>query len=97
VWVNGSGFPAVAPRVPVEETLMNDRILVTVAPGALGRIDRVAQDLRAAGVTVDQVLSASGIITGSVEASLMPAIGRVRGVASVESDTDVQLPPDGTE
>jgi hypothetical protein len=76
---------------------MGDRIIVTVAPGDLSRIDRVAQDLRAAGVTVDQVLSATGIITGSVDASRLPAVGQVRGVASVGPDTDLGLASDSME
>jgi hypothetical protein len=76
---------------------MSDRIIVTVAPDALEQIDRVAKDLRSAGVTVDQVLSATGIITGSVDAGRMTVVGRVRGVASVEADTDFQLPPDGPQ
>jgi hypothetical protein len=72
---------------------MSDRIIVTVAPGAVGQIDRVAQDLRAAGVAVDQVLSGLGIITGSVDASRKAAAQGVPGVASVEADSDFQVPP----
>jgi hypothetical protein len=72
---------------------MSKRIVVTVDPDALNQIDRVAEDLRAAGVAVDQVLSATGIITGSVESGRMTAAGRVKGVASIEADSDFQLPP----
>jgi hypothetical protein len=72
---------------------MPDRIIVTVDSNALDQIDRVAQDLRNAGVTVDQVLSATGIITGSVDAGRKAAVRRVRGVASVEADADFHIPP----
>ena len=72
---------------------MSKRIIVTVAPDALEQIDQVAHDLRGAGVTVDQVLSSTGIITGSVDAGRVGAVGQIRGVASVESDSDFQLPP----
>jgi hypothetical protein len=72
---------------------MPNRVIVTVGARDLGRIDRVAQDLRQAGMAVDQVLSATGIITGTAEPHRMTALGGVPGVASVEPDADVQLPP----
>jgi hypothetical protein len=72
---------------------MRHRVIVTVGARHLGQVDRVARDLRQAGMTVDQVLSASGIITGTVEPHRAAGLDGVAGVDSVEPDTDARIPP----
>jgi hypothetical protein len=76
---------------------MKKRIVVTVHQAALGGIDQVAQALTQAGMTVDQILSTTGIITGSADHNQMSALGAVPGIAAVEPDTDFQIPPDGPQ
>lgn len=56
-------------------------------------IGDVAARLRAAGMTVDAVLDAVGIITGSVSEQQLSALQAMAGVESVSRDRQVQLPP----
>ena len=67
---------------------MNVQIIVTVAAEAFGQMDRIAQDLRSAGVDVEQILFALGIITGSVDPKNLTLVRRVRGVVTVENESD---------
>ncbi len=72
---------------------MPDSITVTVDDDHVGRIDDLANQLRAAGMQVHQVLGVVGIITGAVTDAARPAIAQVPGVASVENQQGFQLPP----
>jgi hypothetical protein len=70
-------------------------ITVTVADDHASRIHDVADRLRAAGMRVDQVLGAAGVITGSVPGPRRPAIEALPGVAAVEDERSFQIaPPD---
>lgn len=71
------------------------RIVVTVDPAALGHIDRIAGRLARAGMTVDQILSTTGIITGSAADQALARLRGLPGVAAVEPDADLPIPPDG--
>lgn len=73
------------------------RIVVTVEPSALADIDQVAGRLARSGMSVGQILSTTGIITGSADPSAVAALGRVPGVAAVEPDADFQIPPDSPQ
>lgn len=65
-------------------TLSKDRHLSDVVP-----------DLKAAGLEVEGVLDAIGIVTGRASAKSMAALRKVRGVADVSSDHQVDIgPPD---
>ncbi len=70
------------------------RIVVTVDPAAHADINAVVGRVVAAGMAVDQILSATGIITGSADAAKVPALRALPGVGSVEPDTDFPLPTD---
>jgi hypothetical protein len=69
------------------------RISVSVRDDHLDLIDEVVRRLEGAGVKVDQVLRPLGVITGSAPAHGWRAIGQVAGVASVEAEREVRLPP----
>ncbi len=70
---------------------MDERITVSVSDDA----DAVAAQLRAAGMNVDQVLGAAGVITGSIAVAKRSALAALPGVASVESERAFQIaPPD---
>ncbi len=74
---------------------MSTRITVTVDDDHLARADEVADRLRAAGMTVEQVLGTVGIITGSVSTASPASLEAVPGVASVEPETSFRIaPPD---
>lgn len=73
------------------------RIVVTVDPAALADIDQLAGRLAGSGMSVDQILSTTGIITGSADPTALAALGGVTGVAAVEPDADFHIPPDGPQ
>jgi hypothetical protein len=66
---------------------------VTIADDQVADIDSTVDRLREAGMTVDQVLGAVGIVTGTVPASARSKVATVPGVAAVEDETSYQLPP----
>jgi hypothetical protein len=72
---------------------MTHAITVTVEADHLDQIDKVADRLRGAGMRVDQILRPVGIITGSIGDSERDSLGGLPGVAAVEGETTVQLPP----
>ena len=58
-------------------------------------IKEVTRDLEAAGLHVEQVLDATGIVTGSADAKNIAKLRRVKGVADVSADNPVDIgPPD---
>jgi len=58
-------------------------------------IHEVTRDLEAAGLTVDHVLEATGIVTGSARASSHAKLRKVRGVTDVSADHPIDIgPPD---
>jgi hypothetical protein len=74
---------------------MDERITVTVGDDHVHDVNGVAEHLKGAGMRVEQVLDAMGIITGSVPADRRAALERLPGVAGVEVDHDFQIaPPD---
>ncbi|MHA6630714.1 hypothetical protein ACU61A_35200 [Pseudonocardia sichuanensis] len=72
---------------------MPEKITVSVADDALDRIDDVVTALEGGGMRVEQVLRPLGVITGYVEDTQLQALGAVTGVAAVEPQRTVQLPP----
>lgn len=74
---------------------MDEKITVTVSADA--DIEVVAEQLRAAGVTVEQVLRAVGVITGTVAAEARAALAEVPGVLAVEPEHTFKLPPPEAE
>jgi cation transporter-like permease len=74
---------------------MDERITVTLSADA--DADAVAEQLRAAGMTVEQVLRAVGVITGTVAAEARAALADVPGVLAVEPEQTFRLPPPDAE
>jgi hypothetical protein len=60
-------------------------------------MSEVTSRLKTAGVKVDQVMDALGTITGSADLSKLPALRRVRGVATVEEARETQIAPPESE
>ncbi|SER32774.1 hypothetical protein SAMN05216188_110101 [Lentzea xinjiangensis] len=67
-----------------------DQVMVSVAGDSL---PQVLDDLREAGLVVDTVLEALGVVTGTVQVRAIPALLSVPGVLDVERQWRVQLPP----
>ena len=72
---------------------MPEKITVSVADDAIGRIDEVVTALELGGMHIDQVLRPIGVITGSADTQRVQALSTVAGVASVEPQRTVRLPP----
>jgi hypothetical protein len=71
------------------------RVTVTVADSHAADIDELADRLRQAGMDVDDVLRAIGIITGSVPIEQLSSIEALPGVAAVEKQLTLGIaPPD---
>jgi hypothetical protein len=68
-------------------------VLVTLEDGQAERAARVADDLRAAGLDVTQVMTEIGVVTGSVDRARLNDLAAVSGVAAVEQSREVRLPP----
>jgi hypothetical protein len=68
-------------------------LIVTVSKDR--HIDAVAHDLKAAGLEVEGVLDAVGIVTGKAPAKSIARLRKVHGVADVSPDHDVDIGPPG--
>lgn len=74
---------------------MDEQITVTVAADVDAEV--VAEQLRATGMTVEQVLPAIGVITGTVAPEQRAALADVPGVLAVEPEQAFRLPPPDSE
>jgi hypothetical protein len=72
---------------------MPEKITISVTDDAIDRIDEVVAALEGGGMHVDQVLRPIGVITGSADTQRVQALSAVSGVASVEPQRTVRLPP----
>jgi hypothetical protein len=75
---------------PVGEPVANP-VTVTLTDGA--DVGAVVDQLQRAGLTVDQVLGAIGVVTGSVAQQDRATLAGLDGVLAVEDDHTFQLPP----
>ena len=74
---------------------MRRQVTVTVADSHASDLAGVAGRLAQAGMRVEQVLAALGVITGSVEDAQLTSIAALPGVRAVEEQVSFQIaPPD---
>ena len=69
------------------------QITVTVRHDYLSDTGRIAEQLTATGMHVENVLSTLGMITGSLPEGQRAALAEIEGVESVDEDRQVVLPP----
>jgi hypothetical protein len=69
------------------------RISVTVDDGHRDQMDVVVAALTASGMQVERALGALGIVTGQAPVGARASLLAVPGVASVDEQLRVQLPP----
>lgn len=74
---------------------MEEKITVTLSDGP--DAEAVAERLRTAGMSVDQILGAAGIITGSVATERRASLADLPGVAAVEAERPFQIAPPDAE
>ncbi len=72
-------------------------VVVSVADDHLGELTEVVEGLRRAGLRVDDVLDAVGMITGTVADTDLDALESVPGVIEVERNQAFQLPSPDAE
>lgn len=72
-------------------------ITVTVRHEYLADTSRIAEQLAAGGMQVENVLSQLGMITGSLAEGQRTALAGIEGVESVDEDQQVVLPPPDSE
>lgn len=68
-------------------------IIVTITDGKLKDIHKVADQLIAKGMKVDNVMPITGVITGSSLSTKVSVLEKVKGVMSVEEEAVAELPP----
>jgi hypothetical protein len=68
-------------------------VIVSVADDWLGDMGAVVDALRTAGLRVDRVLMVAGIVTGTVDGDRFTSLSTVPGVADVETERTLGLPP----
>jgi hypothetical protein len=68
-------------------------VTVLVSPSYLDRFDDVVERVQAAGLQVEDVLRTTGVIAGAIESDRIDALRSVDGVAAVEIQRTIQLPP----
>ena len=66
-----------------------EKIIVTIDEQHLADIQIVANKFQSMWMSVDFILSVSGIITGSGPRSLLPSLKAVQGVLDVEEDKEM--------
>jgi hypothetical protein len=69
------------------------RLNILLADEWLDRADMVVAALERAGLRIENVATAVGVITGSTEGDRRDDLARVRGVAAVELVRDVHVAP----
>ncbi|MEM7063522.1 MAG: hypothetical protein AAF572_10210 [Cyanobacteria bacterium P01_B01_bin.77] len=90
-WPSGSDAINVTPGGDMDKV----KVTISIDDAHVEQIDQVTNQLKVAGLEVEQTLSTLGIVTGSVETEKMSALSKVTGVESVEADKSYQLaPPD---
>jgi hypothetical protein len=73
-------------------------VTVLIADDRLGAIDDVAAARQEGGLRLGQVLSATGVVTGSVDDdAALERLSAVEGVAAVERVQEVFIPPPDAE
>lgn len=72
-------------------------VVVTVADSHLDRVTDLAEHMRQAGLSVDQVLGATGVVTGTASKAATARLRRLSGVQAVEAVDEVRIAPPDSE
>lgn len=68
-------------------------VVVSVADERLDELANVVAELRRAGLRVDEVLDAVGMVTGTIDEDAIRTLDSVPGVVEVERQRAYQVPP----
>lgn len=92
-WPKGSDAINATPGADMDKV----KVTVSIDDAHIEQIDEVTEQLKAAGLDVEQTLTTLGIVTGSVASDNMSSLSDVTGVDSVEVDRTITLPPPGSD
>ena len=68
----------------------NKRVVVTIDDEHVSAIESVAEELRAAGLQVSNVLPVGGIISGEVPQEKLDTLRKIGGVLDIEPDEEMR-------
>jgi hypothetical protein len=71
-------------------------VVVALEDERLADMSAVVDALRDAGLRVREVLTAVGVVTGTVDGDRLSSLSAVPGVAAVEPERTIGLPPPDT-
>lgn len=66
-------------------------ILVTIEDAAGNSISKIADDCRAAGMSIEQQMSGVGMISGTIEKSNIGKLRQIKGVTDVEESKPISI------
>jgi hypothetical protein len=72
---------------------MPEDVTILVSPALLDRFDEVVQEVQKAGLHVETALRTTGVIAGSIEPDRLELLRNIRGVAAVDTQRAIHLPP----
>jgi hypothetical protein len=74
-----------------------EEVTVSVDDAHVADVHEVAERLREAGLSIDELSEELGVISGTIDESKADALREIDGVASVERSRDYQLPRPDSE
>jgi hypothetical protein len=69
------------------------KLTVSVDDAHLDRFSEVVERVKKAGLKVDQKMANLGMVTGSIDSEKVGLLRKVKGVAEIEEQRDIQIPP----
>jgi fructose-1,6-bisphosphatase/sedoheptulose 1,7-bisphosphatase-like protein len=73
--------------------MSEDNVIVLIDDSYRDRFAEVVDRAKAAGLRIDQLLQDSGVVTGSISAGKRRDLEQIQGIAAVETQRDIQIPP----
>jgi hypothetical protein len=70
-----------------------EKVNVTIADQDPGQFSEVVRRLEEAGLQIEQSLPEIGIVSGSIDSAKKADLDQLHGVAGVESDRVIRIPP----
>jgi hypothetical protein len=85
------------PKRPEEDGTKRKQVNLSVADEYLSRFDEVVRHSKQAGLEVTHAMKEVGVISGSIDATKLDDLARVKGVTFVEPAQEYQIAPPESE
>ena len=69
------------------------KLSLSVDDKHLHKFSKMVEKCKKAGMKVEQQLESIGIVTGSIDSDKADSLNNIKGVAHVEEERQIQLPP----